>query len=171
MRRLIARLAERQHLLVALLAAWLILSSPWVQLLRRIPRDAGFLAYAHVALGFLALLAGLTFTAACVRKGRWRLYFPWLTGRLRQSAHDLAGLLRGRLPAVEGGGLIMLIEGLLLLAFVATAATGAAWFWAQGSGEAPAWRQHHLCAAHWLIGLLVVHVVAGALHILEFARG
>jgi hypothetical protein len=34
-----------------------------------------------------------------------------------------------------------------------------------------AWRQHHLFAAHWLIGLLVVHVVAGALHILEFVRG
>lgn len=171
MRRLIARIAERQHLLVALLAAWLILSSPWVQLLRRIPREAGFLTYAHVALGFLALLPGLTFTAACVRKGRWRLYFPWLTGRLRQSAHDLAGLVRGRIPTVEGGGLIMLIEGLLLLAFVATAATGAAWFWTQGSGEAMAWRQHHLFAAHWLIGLLVVHVLAGALHILDFVRG
>lgn len=171
MRRLSAWLAERQHLFVALLAAWLILSSPWVHLWRRMPQNAGLLAWAHVVLGFAALLLGITLAVTCTRKGRWRLYFPWLSGRLGQVGRELGGLLRGRVPSVEGGGLFMLIEGLLLLALLATAVTGAAWYGGQGAAEAVAWRQHHILAAHWLVGLLVVHVIAAALHLLDFVRG
>lgn len=82
----------------------------------------------------------------------------------------MAGLLLGRIPAAEGGGLFGFIEGLLLLALVATAVTGAAWFLAQGSSEALAWRASHVFAARGLIGLLALHVVTVSLHLLDFVR-
>ena len=49
------RIAAQQHLALALLTAWLVLTSPWVHMFRRIPRNAGFLDYAHIGLGLLAL--------------------------------------------------------------------------------------------------------------------
>ena len=64
----------------------------------------------------------------------------------------LSGLLRGRIPAAEGGGLFGLIEGLLLVLLLATAVTGAVWFAMQGSQEALAWRSHHIFAARGLVG-------------------
>ena len=36
---------------LAMLAVWLVATSPWVSMLRRIPANAGFFDYAHVALG------------------------------------------------------------------------------------------------------------------------
>jgi len=103
-----------------------------------------------------------------VRDGRWRLYFPWVAPQIRTVGSDLAGLLRRRIPAAEGGGLFGLIEGLLLLALLATAATGAAWFMAQGTDAAVSWRGQHILAARGLIGLLVLHVVTVSLHLLDF---
>jgi cytochrome b561 len=164
------RLADRQHLLVALLSSWLILTSPWIAMLRRIPTGAGWLDYAHVVLGFLTLLLAVTYAYSCTRAGRWRLYFPFAPRQLGSVGRDLVGLLRGRVPAAEGGGLFGFIEGLLLLALLATAATGAAWFFTQGAGEALAWRSYHLVAARGLIGLLLLHVVTVSLHLLDFVR-
>ena len=51
-------IVNRLHLLLALLALWLVLSSPWVSMLRRVPGDAGFFDYAHMILGAHALLVG-----------------------------------------------------------------------------------------------------------------
>lgn len=161
---------DRQHLLVALLSLWLILTSPWIAMLRRIPAGAGWLDYLHVALGFLTLLLAATYTYSCARAGRWRLYFPFAPGLPGSVGRDLAGLLRGRVPAAEGGGLFGFIEGLLLLALLATAATGAAWYFTQGSDEALAWRSWHVLAARGLIGLLALHVVTVSLHLLDFVR-
>jgi hypothetical protein len=162
-----SRLAARQHLVVALLSAWLILTSPWVHMLRRIPRDAGFLNYSHVVLGFLVLLLATAYTASCTRAGRWRLYFPWLAGRLGRPLEELRGLLRGRIPTAEGGGLFALVEGLLLLLLLVTALSGAAWYWTQGSSEALGWRDCHLCAARGMMVLLALHIVFAALHFRE----
>lgn len=164
------RSSDRQHLAVALLSLWLILSSPWVSMLRRIPSRAGLLDYAHVALGFLALVVGATYVWSCTRSGRWRLYFPWTPSQLAGVGRDLAGLLRGRIPAAEGGGLFGLIEGLLLALLLATAVTGAGWFLLQGSSDALAWREYHILAARGLMGLLLLHVVTVSLHLLEFLR-
>lgn len=164
------QLGDRQHLLLSLLSLWLILTSPWIAMLRRIPAGAGWLDYAHVALGFLTLLLAVTYTYSCARAGRWRLYFPVAPRLLGSVGRDLAGLLRGRVPAAEGGGLSGFIEGLLLLALLATAASGAAWFCAQGSGEALAWRSFHGVAARGLIVLLVLHVIGVSLHLLDFVR-
>jgi hypothetical protein len=83
---------------------------------------------------------------------------------------DLRGLLHGRIPAAEGGGLFGLIEGLLLLALLATAMTGAAWYLTQGSAEALAWRGHHALAVRGLATLFVLHAVSASLHLLDFLR-
>lgn len=163
-----ARPGGRLHLALAVLSLWLIATSPWLGMLRRIPAGAGWLDYAHVSLGFAALLLGGAYAAACLRKGRRQLYFPWSRTGLRVVGEDFGGLLRGRIPAAEGGGLIGFVEGLLLLALVATAVTGAGWFAAQGTDAALGWRGHHLFAARAFIGLLVLHVVSVSLHLLEF---
>jgi cytochrome b561 len=165
------RLTGWLHGAVALLSAWLILTSPWIAMLRRIPRDASWLDHSHVGLGFLTLLLSVTYLFTCTWSGRWRLYFPWIAGRLGTAARDLAGLLRGRIPTAEGGGLFAVIEGLTLLLLLATAVTGAAWFSSQGSNEALLWRGYHICAARGLAALIVVHVVTVSLHLLEFIRG
>jgi len=161
---------NRQHFAVALLALWLILTSPWLAMFRRIPDGASWLDYAHVALGFVTLLLALTYTWACTRQGRWRLYFPLTPKLIGGPARDLLGLLRGQVPAAEGGGLFGLVEGLLLAVLVLTAASGAAWFFAQGSSDALSWREFHVYAARGMIGLLVLHVVTVSLHLLDFVR-
>ncbi len=170
MDKLLHRLAARQHLVLALLSAWLILTSPWVTMLRRVRRDAGLLDYAHIALGVLALLVSITYLFDCLRAGRWRLYFPWAGGRLGAVTSDLAGLLRGRVPAAEGGGLFGLIEGLALASLVVTGLTGAAWLWTQGTTEALAWRANHILAARFLAGAILAHVLTVSLHLLDFIR-
>lgn len=164
------KLAERQHLAVALLSTWLIVTSPWIAMLRRIPSEASYLDYSHVVLGFVTLVIAVTYTVACTRAGRWRLYFPWLAGQFGAVGRDVDGLLRGRIPAAEGGGLFGAIEGLLLVLLVATAATGAAWFAMQGSQDALAWRGHHIVAARGLVAFFVLHVVTVSLHLIDFIR-
>ena len=165
-----SRLGDRLHGAVALLALWLLGTSPWLAMLRRIPDGADWLDYAHVAAGFAALLLGAAYAWACCRGGRWRLYFPLTAAQFSNVGRDLRGLLRGQIPAAEGGGLFGAIEGLLLLALLATALTGTAWFLAQGAAEALAWRGHHISAAWTFAGLLALHVVTVSLHLLDFVR-
>ena len=164
------RLGNLQHAAIAMLALWLVATSPWIAMLRRIPAGAGWLDYAHVGLGCAALLLSLTYGWTCTREGQWRLYFPINAARLGSVASDLAGLLRGRLPAAESGGLFGLIEGLLLVALAITGITGAAWLATQGSNEALTWREWHVYAARGFIVLLVLHVVTVSLHLLDFVR-
>jgi hypothetical protein len=164
------RLAAQQHLALALVSAWLILASPWVNMFRRIPRNAGFMEWSHVVLGLVALAVAVTFTISCIRLGRWRLYFPWLAGDLAQVGRDLRGLFRREVPTSEGGGLFAVIEGLLLLALLAAALTGAGWLLVQGSAEAVTFRHYHLIASRCMIVLLVLHIVSVSLHLLDFIR-
>jgi cytochrome b561 len=162
-------LQNRLHVATVLLCAWLIFSSPWVAMLRRVPSGAGVLEWAHVVLGFAALLVGLAYASAYVARGRWRLYFPWLAGDVRPAARDLAGILRGRLPSAEGGGLFAVIEGLLLLVLLVLGITGAAWFMWQGSAEAAQCRAVHIVGARVLIGLVLAHLFAVATHLVALA--
>lgn len=167
---LLRRLAAQQHLALALLCAWLILASPWVHMFRRIPRNAGFMEWSHIVLGLVALILAVTFTVACTRRGRWRMYFPWLAGELAQAGRDLGGLFRREVPTSEGGGLFAVIEGLLLVALLAAALTGAGWLLVQGSAEAVTFRHYHLLASRGMIVLLVLHIVSVSLHLLDFIR-
>jgi cytochrome b561 len=161
---------NRQHFAVALLSLWLICTSPWIAMFRRIPDGAGWLEYAHVMLGFATLVLAITYTWSCTCQGRWRLYFPWTPRLFCGPARDLRGLFHGQVPAAESGGLFGFIEGLLLVALAFTAASGAAWFFTQGSSEALVWREFHIYAARSMIGLLVLHVITVSLHLLDFVR-
>ena len=158
------------HLPVTLVTAWLLLTSPWVSLLRRIPAGAGWLDYAHVGLGLAALPLATAYAFACARGGGWRTYLPFLSGRMGVVARDLGQLLRGRIPSAEAGGLFALIEGLLLVALLAAAVTGAAWLAAAGGPAALDWRTWHLLAARISAGLVVLHVVTVSLHHVELLR-
>lgn len=158
---------DRLHLAVAASSLWLIVTSPWVSMLRRVPSGAGWLDYAHVVIGCVLLVLALAYIRTCTRDGRWQLYFPLAPGQIGNVGRDLAGLLRGRVPASEGGGLFGLIEGLLLVLLIVTAATGVAWLLTQGSVEALAWRGYHILAARGLIGLLALHILSVAAHLLD----
>ena len=138
---------NRLHAAVAVLALWLVATSPWVSMLRRIPSGAGFFDYAHVALGWLALVIGLVYAIALLRGGRWKQYVP------------------GRAAGVTGA-----IEGLALVALVVTGATGAMWFLLQGSSDAVAWRGWHILAARALIGVGIAHLLAVSSHLLDMVR-
>ena len=164
------RLRDRQHLLVALLCLWLILTSPWIGMHRRIPEAATWLDWAHVGLGFAVALLAVTYTATCARGGTWRQYLPLSGDGPGAIARDLGGLVRGRIPSAGGAGLFSLIEGLLLLALLATAATGVAWFVLQGTDSVLAWRRWHVVAVRGLVGLIVLHLVAVSLHLVELIR-
>lgn len=167
---LLQRLEGPLHGLLAVVCVWLIASSPWLAMFGRIPPQAGFVNLAHLALGLLLLPLAAVYALACVRGGRWRLYFPWLAGELAQVGRDLAGILRGVRPMSEGGGLFALIEGLLLLALLASALTGAAWLLAAGAPAAFFWREMHLWAVRSFAVLLLLHVCAVSLHLIDLLR-
>jgi hypothetical protein len=138
---------NRLHAALAILAVWLIATSPWVSMLRRIPSGAGFFDYAHVALGWVALVLGLVYAVALLGGGQWRQFVP------------------GKAAGITG-----VIEGLSLVAIVAAGATGAMWFLRQGSADAMAWRGWHIFAARILIGAGIAHLLAVASHLLDFVR-
>ena len=77
-----------------------------------------------MAVGLATLVLGTSYTLSCTRKGGGACTFRGHR-RPRAAGRDVGGLLRGRLPAAEGGGLFALLEGLLLVLLLATAATGA----------------------------------------------
>lgn len=170
MRALLDRLNGPLHFGVALAAAWLVLSSPWIGMYDRMPEEPGWVTLAHVVIGFVALPIGAAYAAAVVQGGRWREYFPYLGGDVSAVGRDLAGLVRGRLPTVEGGGLFAMIEGLVLLALLVTALTGAAWFFVPGTETAVALREAHIVAARSFAGLMLLHLAGVALHLFDFVR-
>ena len=170
MRSLLDRLVNPLHLLIALACTWLAASSPWIGLYQALPDDPGAINLSHVVLGLAMLPLGIAYFAACTVGGRWRLYFPWVAGQFGEIGRDVAGLFRGQRPGSEGGGLFAAIEGLLLLALLATALTGALWFLGRGTEAAIAWRGHHILAARGLIVLMVMHVLAVALHLVDLLR-
>ena len=163
-------IGNRLHIAVALLVLWLVTTSPWVSMLRRVPASAGFFDYAHGLLGVVALIVGIFYGVVITRGGRWRLYFPLAAGSGAAVGRDLAGLLRGKVPAAEGGGLFGYIEGLLLAALIAAGMSGVVWFMLQGSDAALTWRMVHIVLARILIAAGVLHVLAVASHLLDFVR-
>lgn len=160
---------NRLHLAVAAAALWLIATSPWIAMLRRVPAGASWLDWAHVVVGWAALLLGALYAATCAGSGGWRRLFPWSSAGLAAAGRDLGGLTRGQVPSAEDGGLYSMIEGLLLVALLAAGIAGAVWYLAQGGDTATAWRSVHVFAARATIGLLVLHALAVASHLVDFA--
>lgn len=165
------RAASALHLALAALVVWLVASSPWVELYRRLPPQAGWITHAHVWLGVAALALVPVYGALCLRCGRWRSLLPWAGGWISAVGRDLAGLARGRLPSSEGGGLLPLVQGLLLLAVAAAGITGALWIASAGTAEALDWRQWHIVAARAAALLLLLHLAGALINLLEFIRG
>jgi cytochrome b561 len=170
MQELLDRLVNPLHLVIALACTWLLATSPWIGMYHAMPEEAGFINASHVVLGLALLPLGLVYLAACTFAGRWRLYFPWLAGRFGDVGRDLTGIVRGQRPGSEGGGLFATIEGLLLLALLATAGSGTLWFMGQNGDAAVLWRGHHVLAARAFAGLMLLHVVAVGLHLLDLVR-
>ncbi len=169
MKALLGRLSGALHPVLAVLALWLLASSPWLRMYGHLPAT-GFANHAHVAVGLAVALLTPWYLARCSLGERRRLCFPWLTGHMGAVARDVAGLARGRLPAAEGGGLLAMLSGLLLLALLATGLTGAGWLVVQGSDAARAWCDVHVACARVFAGLLLLHVLAVSLHLLDFVR-
>ncbi len=170
MRALLDRLANPLHALLALVTLWLLASSFWLGMYRQLPAEPGWINGSHVVLGFVALLLGAVYVAACTAGGRAALYVPWLTGQAAAVGRDLVGLARGQRPMSEGGGLFGAIEGLLLLALVTTGATGALWFAGQGGDSALALRAAHVISARCVAGLLLLHAISVSAHLLDLVR-
>ena len=170
MRQLLDRLNGPLHLLLALAAAWLLLSSPWIGMYDCMPEEPDWVTLAHVVAGFLCLPLGLAYAAAVGQGGRWREYFPYLGGDMGGVGRDIAGIFRGRLPTVEGGGLLPMIEGLVLLALLVSALTGVAWLLVPGTETAVALREAHIAASRGFAVLMLLHLAGVALHLLDFVR-
>jgi hypothetical protein len=135
-----------------------------------LPDAPGAIDLAHVVVGLALVPLGTLYLAACTAGGRWRLYFPWLAGQCVALRADVAALVRGQRPGSEGGGLFASLEGLLLVALVVALATGTAWLVQPDLDAALAWRAHHIVAARAVAALLVMHVVAVALHVVDLVR-
>jgi len=170
MRSLLDRLNNPLHLLIALACTWLLASSPWIGLYLALPEEPGWLNLSHVVLGLAMLPLGIVYLAACTVGGRWRLYFPWAAGQFGMIGTDLAGVFKGQRPGSEGGGLFAAIEGLLLLALIAAALTGALWLFGGGADAATLWRGHHIVAARAFAVLMGLHVLAVSLHLVDLVR-
>lgn len=170
MRSLLDRLVNPLHLLIAVASTWLLASSPWVGLYDVLPDAPGAINLSHVVLGGAMLPLALVYLVACTAGGRWRLYFPWAAGQVATLGADVAGLARGQRPGSEGGGLFATIEGLLLLALIAAAGSGALWLAQSGGEAATLWRGHHLVAARAFAVLTVLHVLAVSLHLVDLVR-
>ncbi len=170
MKALLERLSGALHLTLAVACLWLLASSPWLRMVRHLPASPGFVNLAHVVLGVTVAVLLPVYLAHCSLGERRQLCFPWLTGHMGAVKRDLAGLARGHLPAAEGGGLLAMLEGLLLLALLATALTGAGWLLVQGSQAALTWYELHVTCARVFGGLLLLHVLGVSLHLLDFVR-
>lgn len=170
LRERLDRLATPLHALLALSVLWLLATSFWLGLYRRVPQDPGFINASHVAVGFAVLLMVAIYVLGCTLGGRWRLYFPWLAGQGSALRRDLANLARGERPMSEGGGLFGAIEGLLLVALLAAGVTGAAWYVMQGADAVLAWRTAHVVAARSAAALLLLHALSVTVHLIDLVR-
>jgi hypothetical protein len=170
MKALLERLSGALHLTLAVGCLWLLASSPWLRMVRHLPASPGFVNLAHVVVGLTVALLVPVYLLHCSLGQRLQLCFPWLTGHMGAVKSDLAGLARGRWPAAEGGGLLAMVEGLLLLALLATGLSGAGWLLVQGSQAALAWYDVHVVCARVFAGLLLAHLLGVSLHLLDFVR-
>jgi hypothetical protein len=170
MRETLDRLANPLHLAIAAGAIALLVSAPWLGMYHTLPQPPGAVNLAHVVVGLALLPLALLYVASCTLDGRWRLYYPWLAGDFAGLRADLAGLVRGRRPGSEAGGLFAALEGLLLVALLIVVLTGLFWWLARGGDAAVSWRAAHIAAAHAFAVLLVLHVIAVSLHLVDLVR-
>ena len=170
MKRLLDQTSWTQHWLAAALSVWLIVTSPWISMRRIVPENPAFWDWTHIIFGLALVAIGIIYLATNLIDGRWRERFPWAAGNLSEVKSDLKAIAKLKVPSAGGAGLFSLIQGLLLVLLLATAATGLGWLLADGSRAALAWREWHILVANIFAWLLALHVVASTLHLLDFLR-
>lgn len=170
LRKLLSVFAARQHIMIIVSVAYLIVTSGWILIGRSLRNNASFWDLSHVYLGLFAAFLAASFLITTCLKGKWRQYFPWLIADFSQLKSDLQGLVKGKLPIAGGRGLFSIVEGLGLLIFLAVGLTGVLWFLTQGTSDALMWRSYHTVCATGFIGFIVVHVIFAGLHLLDFIR-
>ncbi|ACJ30713.1 Conserved hypothetical protein [Shewanella piezotolerans WP3] len=170
LRKLLSVFAARQHIMIIVSVAYLIVTSGWILIGRSLRSNASFWDLSHVYLGLFAAFLAASFLITTCLKGKWRQYFPWLIADFSQLKSDLQGLVKGKLPIAGGRGLFSIVEGLGLLIFLAVGLTGVLWFLTQGTTDALMWRSYHTVCAKGFIGFIVVHVIFAGLHLLDFIR-
>ncbi|GIU28326.1 cytochrome b/b6 domain-containing protein [Shewanella sp. MBTL60-007] len=169
-KRLARKYIDLQHVLIIITSAYLILTSGWILIGRRLRPNASFWDQSHVYLGLIAAFLSITFLITTCLKGKWRQYFPWLVGDFSQLKADILGFFKGKIPIAGGRGLFSVVEGVGMLLFLAVGVSGIAWFATQGSSDALMWRGYHIHLAQAFIGFIVVHVIFACLHLLDFFR-
>lgn len=170
MRGMLERYNGLLHALIALITVWLTATSPWLTLYDRLPDPVGALNLSHVVLGLALLPVALLYFAACTLGGRWRFFFPWIAGEVAGVRSDIAAIFRRERPGAEGAGLFAVIEGLLLLAVLTACLSGVAWFALQGTEAALTVRAVHQVAVRAIGVVLVAHVIAVSLHLVDLVR-
>lgn len=137
---------------------------------RVVPDSATFWDYAHIGLGIALAIIAATYFVTNLVDGGWRQHFPWVAGNLSEVQSDLKAIGKMKIPSAGGAGFFSMIQGMLLAILLAAALTGVGWLVADGSRAALAWREWHMLAANVFAWLLAVHVVASALHLVDFLR-
>jgi len=107
----------RQHIMIIISVAYLILTSSWILMGRSLRNNASLWDLSHVYLGLFAAVLAVSFLITTCLKGKWRQYFPWLIADFSQLKSALQGLVKGKLPIAGGRGLFSIVEGLGLLIF------------------------------------------------------
>ena len=170
LQKLVSIFAARQHIMIIISVAYLVLTSGWILIGRSLRNNASIWDISHVYLGLFAAFLAVSFLISTCLKGKWRQYFPWLVANFSQLKNDLQGLTKGKLPIAGGRGLFSIVEGFGLLIFLAVGLTGVLWFLTQGSSDALTWRSYHIYCAKGFIGFIIVHVIFACLHLLDFIR-
>ena len=156
------------HAAAALLLLLLLACSPWIVMVRQWPAHPHWGDVAHLGLGLAVSALALGLAVSGVRRARWPLWLPLGAAGRARLAQDLGGLLRGRVPPSESGGLFSLFEGLLLLALLAAGLSGLAWMALQGTDLAMDVGDVHRGLAFTATALLAAHFAAVALHLRDF---
>ena len=159
------------HLLLLLLVLHQLIGSEFIE--RPLPGDPPawpYLMHEYLGLaGFVVVLGFWLWTL--LRRGETRLgrLFPWLSrAGMRDVFADvtrqLRRLMHGRFPDEGSGAMVSAIHGLGLLTVSAMAATGAVFFFADGTAVARAALGLHRLLANLMWAYLIGHAGLAALH-------
>ena len=163
-------LNKHLHLSVMFITVFLVFSSPWLFMSRKLTSHGSWINVAHVYLGIVVTFLSLCFLIIHCINGYWKQFFPWLKGDISPLKNDLKNIFKGRFPVAGGRGLFSCIEGIGLLTLLATGLTGCLWFAIQGTTDAMYWRSIH---SHFAVGFIVylgMHFVCALSHCLAFLR-
>ncbi|WP_144210784.1 cytochrome b/b6 domain-containing protein [Shewanella donghaensis] len=163
-------IAEKLHVIVITLSVFLVVTSPWIIIGRRLRSNASIWDNLHVYVGLIAAVFGLLFLIKNVLNSHWRQFFPWLSLDFSQCVDEIKQLKHGKLPSSGGKGIFSVVEGIGLVLMALVSITGIVWFMTQGSSDALVWRKYHILFAQGFVGFLAIHIVFAMFHIIDMVR-